>query len=812
MEDLFKVALYLYAYDHMTRPLREVSRSLDHTRRAVERLTQAAEHLKAVGERVSLAGALVSGASAQATGALKSMVGPLLEVESATKAVATLYRGAGLEMVEVNRRIAQSQKEAIEWSKQHIQSARDFLSAQYQMLSAGLQHRAALEGTKVALTVATATMGDATEAANLLATVYNNLGDHARDVREEMWRIGDVITRTQQYFQIKNLAQLGEGLKYAVGPAKAARMSLEQLSVVIGMLNTTSLQGSMAGTAFAATLRELIDASQKLGFEIAYTKDGSLDFIKTLENIKAVYGDLTKLSEEERVAFQQAFGDEGLRAIILLSDKIEDMKKAYEDISHAQGVAREAQRIFESSSLAQLQILQHNLDALKMQLSAAILPAINHTIHAVVRLANALGRFAEAHPILTKFGMSFFFVTTGVLAVTASVLSLLGGIYMLSGYGLQALAKLIQGFVWLRGGVYATALRFKLFWNLIQARGGFLAFLDFQLLRLKYRFLEIVGSIRTAAIATWGWVTAQWASLRAAIAQAGGLRALSMAYLGRLLAGIRTAVAAVWSFNAALWANPLTWVAGAVVALATALWWLHKRFGLFSGALRRLTEGLSWFKEKVAALTTWLKEHWQAVLKVFLFTNPITAPIMALNKLVEYVSGLSLFEAGRRILRTLVEGLKSVAAEPVKALKAVLEKIRGLLPFSPARWGPLADLHLTGRRLMETVAAGIEPGLLVSKLTGALSALKSVLVESPLFLPAPAPAMASEMLARRTYTGSPLSINIELRQEIHVPGGPEKEVIEHTLRASAREFEEAVYRALIRVLERNRRLSFTGEA
>lgn len=214
------------------------------------------------------------------------------------------------------------------------------------------------------------------------------------------------------------------------------------------------------------------------------------------------------------------------------------------------------------------------------------------------------------------------------------------------------------------------------------------------------------------------------------------------------------------------------------------------------------------------ALGTWLKEHWQAVLKVFLFTNPITAPIMALNKLVEYVSGLSLFEAGRKILLTLVEGLKSVALEPVKAVKSVMEKIRGLLPFSPARWGPLADLHLTGRRLMETVAAGIEPGLLVSKLTGALSVLRSVLVEPlvPLFLPAPAPAMASEMLARRTYTGSPLSINIELRQEIHVPGGPEKGVIEHTLRASAREFEEAVYRALIRVLERNRRLSFSGEA
>ncbi|RUM89254.1 MAG: phage tail tape measure protein, partial [Thermodesulfatator sp.] len=277
MEDFFKVALYLYAYDRMSRPLREASRSLDFTRRAVERLTRAAERLKAVGERISLAGALVSGASAQATGALRSMVKPLFELDARLKAVAVEYRSAGLSAQEMSRYLEESRRAAIAWSKAHTQTAADFAWAEYMMLSAGLKHRAALEGTRAALAMATATMGEASEAANLLATVYNNLGNHLRPVRQEMWRLADILTKTQQAFQIKDLNQLTESFRYGASAAKQYRVSLEQTAVTLGMLNTAGLQGSMAGTAFAAMLRNLYRASDKLGFAIARPRAGSRD-------------------------------------------------------------------------------------------------------------------------------------------------------------------------------------------------------------------------------------------------------------------------------------------------------------------------------------------------------------------------------------------------------------------------------------------------------------------------------------------------------------------------------------------------------
>jgi len=74
-------------------------------------------------------------------------------------------------------------------SSLHKQSAEEFLQASYQMSSAGLNDIQAIEGTRKALALATATMGDSTEAANLLALSYNNFADQNADVAKEMSRL-----------------------------------------------------------------------------------------------------------------------------------------------------------------------------------------------------------------------------------------------------------------------------------------------------------------------------------------------------------------------------------------------------------------------------------------------------------------------------------------------------------------------------------------------------------------------------------------------------------------------------------------------
>jgi len=68
----------------------------------------------------------------------------------------------------------------------------------------------------------------------------------------------------------------------------------------------------------------------------------------------------------------------------------------------------------------------------------------------------------------------------------------------------------------------------------------------------------------------------------------------------------------------------------------------------------------------------------------------------------------SAYEAGKSVLRTVAEGARSVIAAPYEAVKKALGWVRGLLPFSDAREGPLSDLSAAGRAVLETMVGGME--------------------------------------------------------------------------------------------------------
>jgi len=97
----------------------------------------------------------------------------------------------------------------------------------------------------------------------------------------------------------------------------------------------------------------------------------------------------------------------------------------------------------------------------------------------------------------------------------------------------------------------------------------------------------------------------------------------------------------------------------------------------------------------------------------------------ALNAVTEWLFGFSLYDAGANVLRTLVDGIKSMANVPVEAVKGVVQRVRNLLPFSPAKDGPLRDLHQI--RLIETIADTVNPSPLVDAATRATSQTADVL-------------------------------------------------------------------------------------
>jgi len=72
-----------------------------------------------------------------------------------------------------------------------------------------------------------------------------------------------------------------------------------------------------------------------------------------------------------------------------------------------------------------------------------------------------------------------------------------------------------------------------------------------------------------------------------------------------------------------------------------------------------------------------------------------------------FAGDTTFFEAGKKLLITLGEGIWSAVTYPFTMLKNALGKLRNLLPFSDAREGPLANLTASGSALLKTLADGM---------------------------------------------------------------------------------------------------------
>ncbi len=79
----------------------------------------------------------------------------------------------------------------------------------------------------------------------------------------------------------------------------------------------------------------------------------------------------------------------------------------------------------------------------------------------------------------------------------------------------------------------------------------------------------------------------------------------------------------------------------------------------------------------------------------------------------DWLSGVPgrMFDAGVNIVKSIWEGIKSMAHKPIEEMKNMVTKIREFLPFSPAKVGPLRDIHRI--RLIETIADTMKPAPLV---------------------------------------------------------------------------------------------------
>lgn len=234
-----------------------------------------------------------------------------------------------------------------------------------------------------------------------------------------------------------------------------------------------------------------------------------------------------------------------------------------------------------------------------------------------------------------------------------------------------------------------------------------------------------------------------------AVQAAGGLLAVLKAT--KIVTAATKAYAAIqWLLNAALTANPIGIVIVALAALGAGLVIAYKKSetfrkivnAAFSVVKAVASQVASFFTTKIPAAFArvqsaassalgWIKGNWPAIVAVLTGPFGIAALLIAKNwdkikaggeavvnfiktipgKIIAVFTGAaaSFYNAGSQLMSMLAKGITDKIGDAIAAAQAGLSRLKGLLPGSPIKWGPLKNWNNggAGKRLMELVAKGI---------------------------------------------------------------------------------------------------------
>ncbi len=199
---------------------------------------------------------------------------------------------------------------------------------------------------------------------------------------------------------------------------------------------------------------------------------------------------------------------------------------------------------------------------------------------------------------------------------------------------------------------------------------------------------------------------------------------------------IKNAIVAFRAFSVTLLTSPLGWIALAIGVVALVIYKYWKPIsGFFKGMWQGLKEGLqplmplfqrmgkalSPILAPIKAIVDWFKKLIKpvedtggAAEKMGVRFGKAIANIIV--KLVELVT--KAFEFGSKITSMLAAGIMSGIAKVKGCISQVAQVIRDHLPHSPAKTGPLKDLHKV--KIVETIASTLKPLPLQNAMTKTL--------------------------------------------------------------------------------------------
>ena len=666
LESVFRLSLIMNMVDNITGPMGRISSSVNGGVSRLQKLESAFGGMVKAGTVMTELGSSIAGAAL-------APVEATFETRRALGELASL----GVKDLEAVEDAARSFSD--QWAGT---SKADFISASYDIKSgiASLTDEGVADFTTLAALTGKATKSTVGEMTSLFATgygIYKGFYDDLTDLEfGEMFSAG--ISKSVQQFKTTG-SEMAAAIESLGASATNAKVPLEEQLSVLGMLQAT-MSGSKAGTKYAAFIQSAAKGGEELGLAFVDANNQIKSLPEILDLLRGKYGDTIDAIEKQEIA--TAFGtDEAVDLIDLLYSKTGELQdnvlSLYDAMGQGTAVASEMASAMNETEPEKFERLQQQLHNVAEAAGSTLLPVVNDLMEGAAGVIQKGAEWVENHQNLVRIILLAALTLGGFLAVAGTCIAVVGGV----GIVFTKTAGLVKGFIGVVRGLPDLFETIALYgmeagdairngFNRIRTAGST------AVTAVKNVTLRIVSMAKTAVIS----------GVTALKNMALGLVSMARQAVVTAVTAMPGLIASVWSFTAALLANPITWVVVGIIALIAALILLWQNWdsvtaflqNAWNTACSKITAGLEWLKQGFQSIMDWIGE------KIAWFG-----------------------EAGRRLVTTFVDGIKSVAMAPINAVKGIFGKISNLFPHSDAKEGPLSTLTLSGKKTMTTFAEGV---------------------------------------------------------------------------------------------------------
>lgn len=812
IDSMMKISLTLIAFDKMSRVIRDaVSKSNSEFDKLQNKIKKTSQVLDTLGQNMTKLGAgltLAGGGLAYKLG-ITDAIPEAVELEHQLRELGNVGQLSAEQLAQMDKRLGSISKYTNQFRSEIVEGLNV-------LVASGIDPEKALDYMNVIGRTATAAQAGIADISKTAFAVTDNLKVNVNDLAKTM----DILAQAgkEGRFELKDMSAAFPSLTAGAGMLGMKGIpAVTQLGAALQVAMKGAGSAAEAATNFESFLQSITSPMAVNRFKELYGVDLPKFLNKTIQESKDPI-------EETVLLINKLTGGDVFKVSEIFRNKtdlnfLKPMMQNLEEYRRIKKSSLNADGIMDSDFNHMLETTSEQFKLLKINMKELVFPQLHKPLELLNKALTAINK----NPILQKgiFGAIIGSIGLGVVLTTLGTATLLvsklvSGYGKFLGYARDLTPVLIKNSVKTLDsiGLFTTSHNLKFKANLLQngdklglssafsIKGGLMA--DIRRIDKDLRagiittFKELPGNISKSISALNTWIITSLKSVPAKFIS--GLNGLKTGFLS-IPSLIKTAIVSFRAFSVTLLTSPLGWIAVAIGAVAFVIYKYWKPIsGFFKGVWQGLKEGLKplmpIFKQLAVALSpvitpikniiNWLKKLFKPVEDTGNAAQNMGVKFgkALANIIVQIVKFIAkMFEFGLKIPTMLANGILAGVSKVKEAISKVTQVIRDHLPHSPAKTGPLKDLHKL--KLVETIASTIKPLPITKAMNSTLNSFSNGLKAN----------------VRGTSVGS--SIVINYNPTITVSGGSKDEFL-----SMLKKHKEDILTMFRKEQERKLRLSF----